>query len=261
MAFSPDSRNLGGRKEIVDRLNNHHLSLLNMKPTMNTRGPSLRFLRPKHAGPSDPFRQVRATFNAVRNIKGGTDSNCPKAFTLARKFHRLNRQTPNFALQEHLRNTRSLQRRLLRIGSMTERKKNPYDPIANPALFFRKAGDSDKTTSLVDFARRVVHSSHLSAKATAAPSPTTSQPSRLSTQVRAANPPEIGVPPPFLALPASPLELRAPSTPLPGGQRCAVSSLLSRSHTTADHATADARAEKACWCLWLEAAGQRLTSA
>ena len=39
---------------------------------------------------------------------------------------------------------------------MTERKKNPYDPIANPALFFRKAGDSDKSTSLISYAKRIV---------------------------------------------------------------------------------------------------------
>lgn len=47
MTFNPDSRNLGGRQEIVDLLNNHHLSLLNMKSTMNTRGPAFRFAKSK----------------------------------------------------------------------------------------------------------------------------------------------------------------------------------------------------------------------
>ena len=163
MAFHPDSRNLGGRKEIVDMLNNHHLSLLNMKATMHTRGHALRFVRAKSGHLRDEFKNVRATFQAVKKVKGGrlhilthpgTDSTCPKGFALARKFHSM--RGPNYHLQEHNRNTRSLQRRLLRIGSMTERKKNPYDPIANPALFFRKPGEADRATSLLSYAKRIV---------------------------------------------------------------------------------------------------------
>ena len=71
MAFNPDSRNLGGRQEIVDLLNNHHLSLLNMKATMNTRGPGFRFAKSKKNLHDDQFKQVRATFEAIRHIKGG----------------------------------------------------------------------------------------------------------------------------------------------------------------------------------------------
>ena len=49
MSFNPDSRNVGGRKEIMDILNNHHLTLLNMKSTMKTRASYLKFKKPLHS--------------------------------------------------------------------------------------------------------------------------------------------------------------------------------------------------------------------
>ena len=49
MSFNPDSRNVGGRKEIMDILNNHHLTLLNMKSTMKTRANYLKFKKPLHS--------------------------------------------------------------------------------------------------------------------------------------------------------------------------------------------------------------------
>ena len=93
MSFNPDSRNVGGRKEIMDILNNHHLTLLNIKSTMKTRASYLKFKKPLHSMSNvhkkkkscnflylfclfdsdydDDFKQVRATFNAVNKIKGG----------------------------------------------------------------------------------------------------------------------------------------------------------------------------------------------
>ena len=49
MSFNPDSRNVGGRKEIIDILNNHHLTLLNIKSTMKTRASYLKFKKPTHS--------------------------------------------------------------------------------------------------------------------------------------------------------------------------------------------------------------------
>ena len=49
MSFNPDCRNVGGRKEIMDILNNHHLTLLNMKSTMKTRASYLKFKKPLHS--------------------------------------------------------------------------------------------------------------------------------------------------------------------------------------------------------------------
>ena len=49
MSFNPDSRNVGGRKEIIDILNNHHLTLLNIKSTMKTRASYLKFKKPVHS--------------------------------------------------------------------------------------------------------------------------------------------------------------------------------------------------------------------
>jgi hypothetical protein len=39
MAFVPDERNLGGRKEIYNRLHNHYVAINHIKPTMDLRKP------------------------------------------------------------------------------------------------------------------------------------------------------------------------------------------------------------------------------
>jgi hypothetical protein len=37
------------------------------------------------------------------------------------------------------------------MGDIKERKKNLYDPIAYPSLFFRRQGQKDKKTSIIGF--------------------------------------------------------------------------------------------------------------
>lgn len=53
-------------------------------------------------------------------------------------------------MTEHHRNIRHMTRRIHDIGSVrvtqiTERKKNPMDPVTNPALFFRRPEDLSRT--------------------------------------------------------------------------------------------------------------------
>eukprot|EP00826_Nyctotherus_ovalis_P055203 TRINITY_DN7315_c0_g6_i1.p1 TRINITY_DN7315_c0_g6~~TRINITY_DN7315_c0_g6_i1.p1 ORF type:complete len:110 (-),score=29.56 TRINITY_DN7315_c0_g6_i1:492-821(-) len=54
------------------------------------------------------------------------------------------KQQSLYDLQEHAKNIKSLQYNLQRIDmrNIQERKKNPYDPIAYPSLFFRAKKDA-----------------------------------------------------------------------------------------------------------------------
>jgi hypothetical protein len=48
-----------------------------------------------------------------------------------------------------------MQRRMRDIGTPNDRKKNPFDPIVNPALLMRSSYDDMHTVSIAHFARRV----------------------------------------------------------------------------------------------------------
>mmetsp|Transcript_27515 Transcript_27515/g.49577 ORF Transcript_27515/g.49577 Transcript_27515/m.49577 type:complete len:174 (+) Transcript_27515:294-815(+) len=50
-------------------------------------------------------------------------------------------------MTEHYRNIRHMTRRIQDIGCITERKKNPMDPVTNPALFFRRPDELLRTPS------------------------------------------------------------------------------------------------------------------
>ena len=55
--------------------------------------------------------------------------------------------------QEHLKNLASLHKRILGVGSMQDRKKNPFDPIGNPVFFFTKDEKNEKGISLNGYAK------------------------------------------------------------------------------------------------------------
>ena len=73
------------------------------------------------------------------------------AFKIPDKKYRTKPLTPKkrevFQTQEHLRNLMSLNHRITEIGRWQDRLKNPYDPVAHPALFFRKVGRSTSKPS------------------------------------------------------------------------------------------------------------------
>ena len=82
---------------------------------------------------------VRATQRTILSMnKGLIDQKEPKAFPFIELLSK-NKHYNTHELVEHIKNMSSLQRRLKRlvIGKIQDRKKNPYDTIAYPALFFR----------------------------------------------------------------------------------------------------------------------------
>ena len=62
-----------------------------------------------------------------------------------------NKSGNHFALNAHVSNLASLQRRLNSVGNIQMRRKNAFDPIAYPSLFFRREGQPSKHTSIVGF--------------------------------------------------------------------------------------------------------------
>ncbi len=92
---------------------------------------------------SPEFANVRATYRAISTLrKGGIDSNAPKTFSLIRTLS-TNRKTRQRNMTEHLQNIQSLQRRMERIykGNLVDRKKNHFDCVAYPSLFFRRSDE------------------------------------------------------------------------------------------------------------------------
>ena len=97
------------------------------------------------------FEHVRITKKKVSDIKsgatpvkcGGFDNSKPFTFKLVKKLTE-RKTTGSFQMNEHLANLASLQQRITKIGSLQDRKKNPFDPISNPSLFFRRDGQSSK---------------------------------------------------------------------------------------------------------------------
>jgi hypothetical protein len=53
-------------------------------------------------------------------------------------------------------NIAGMQRRIACQGDFSNRRNNPYDPVAHPSLFFRRDGQSSKNTSILAFKRKVL---------------------------------------------------------------------------------------------------------
>ena len=142
MTFNPDERNLGGRKEIYERLNNHYQAMQHV-------GPMVHNLKPPRAhvdqggyyfGDNDDymavyksntqstfgygkknkkniyeqlqsspeFSEVREAMRRVRNVtKGDTDHAKPNTYNLSKKLTQ-NRRRNMFHFEEHIKNLASL---------------------------------------------------------------------------------------------------------------------------------------------------------
>eukprot|EP01022_Parablepharisma_sp_SALTPOND_P000950 TRINITY_DN105319_c1_g1_i1.p3 TRINITY_DN105319_c1_g1~~TRINITY_DN105319_c1_g1_i1.p3 ORF type:complete len:201 (-),score=0.17 TRINITY_DN105319_c1_g1_i1:653-1255(-) len=97
-------------------------------------------LNPIETARDPKYSLVRATYRTITTMnKGLIDRKEPNTFSLISKLSE-NKKYNHHALGEHVKNMISLQKRLRRIesGNIQDRKKNPYDPIAHPSLFFRR---------------------------------------------------------------------------------------------------------------------------
>mmetsp|Transcript_19221 Transcript_19221/g.35153 ORF Transcript_19221/g.35153 Transcript_19221/m.35153 type:complete len:252 (-) Transcript_19221:3875-4630(-) len=163
--FKPSLSNLGGRKTIVDHMNNHYVALMTVKPTISIRDQPKTHIdsisKPSHTRDlmkqDKQLEEVRETFKRVANRKSPKiDAARPETFSMAEKLSQYRNRRKKAGWSEHWSNIKHMQRRINDIGSVQERKKNPFDPITNPALFYTRA-DSPKLskTAISRFVKRV----------------------------------------------------------------------------------------------------------
>lgn len=163
--FKPSLSNSGGRKTIVDHMNSHYSALMTAKPTFSTREtPKLHVDSISKPSPArDLMKQdrhleeVRETFKRVANRKSPkVDAGRPETFTMAEKLSKYRSRRKKAGYSEHWSNIKHMQRRINDIGSLQERKKNPFDPIVNPALLYTRADSPQLSKTAVSrFVKRV----------------------------------------------------------------------------------------------------------
>lgn len=95
----------------------------------------------------EEYFNVRQTYKGVANVKPQIDVKQPLTFNMGKKIKHQSAKD-KFDDFEHVRRLNAMSKRILSLGKPHERKKNINDPIANPAYFFRKAGD-DKAIQFV----------------------------------------------------------------------------------------------------------------
>lgn len=149
--FSPDSRNLGGRNQITNLMYNHQLSLINTKPTIQTRITSPK--NPNYQKKQISYKKIMEynevfeTFRRAGNVKWSKFSSPPKTFYLKDMLSRKNNKAYKYAQFEHHLYLNSQKKRIEDLSNFSQRKKNAFDYTVHPSLFFRRKDDLQETSN------------------------------------------------------------------------------------------------------------------
>lgn len=136
--FSPDEKNLGGRKQINELVYNHHLSLLKIKPTISTLPNDT--LKPQIKKNRNPllfeelqFKEVYYSFKKVVDMKKGyINSKKPITMEFKKNLAKKSQKQEKFVQSEHENNMINQRIRIDRRSKVVERKKNEFDAVTNP---------------------------------------------------------------------------------------------------------------------------------
>ena len=133
-------KNVGGKDMILTRMVNHYSALSNAKSVIDTKAPHPPVKKTKHEIKGDLYRReqfhnVREAYKKVSNAKCYVDNKKPVTYNMKPKNH-FKSIKEKYEDIEHLRTLKAMSKRILSIGKMHERKKNRFDPIANPTYFF-----------------------------------------------------------------------------------------------------------------------------
>ena len=136
-------KNVGGKDMILTRMVNHYSALSNAKSVIDTKAPHPPVKKTKHEIKGDLYRReqfhnVREAYKKVSNAKCYVDNKKPVTYNMKPKNH-FKSIKEKYEDIEHLRTLKAMSKRILSIGKMHERKKNRFDPIANPTYFFLNA--------------------------------------------------------------------------------------------------------------------------
>jgi hypothetical protein len=138
--FVPDLRNLGGRKAIADMMTRHHEQLRAVKPTLELANLAPLRIRTHKQHDFEPPRSFSASHR-------GLDNSLPATYGLWERLSENRARKNKRDLREHQSNIKHMNRRIRAIGSLVERRKNPYDPLANPSLLFQQPAHSFITSA------------------------------------------------------------------------------------------------------------------
>lgn len=139
--FLPDSRNIGGRRQITDLIYNHQMSLINAKPMINTRVSTPKSIPSKKKVPYREilsYKEVFESFRRVGNVKWSNFSSPPKTFYLKGMLQGKNTKAFKTSQYEHQLHLNSQKRRIEDLTNVSQRKKNTFDSTVYPSLFFRR---------------------------------------------------------------------------------------------------------------------------
>lgn len=143
--FIPDHRNIGGRTQITNLIYNHQMSLLNTKPTIQTR---ISTPKPMSANKNNAnfkeiikFKEVFESFRRTRDVKWSNFSSPPKTFHLKEMLQRKNTKAYKNEQYEHNLFLKSQKQRIDELSTFTQKKKNAFDYTVHPSLFFRRKND------------------------------------------------------------------------------------------------------------------------
>lgn len=135
--FSPNEKNIGGRKQINELVYNHHFSLLRIKPITNS-FPFQIVKKPKSKKSNNlnerfEFNGVYHSFKKVVEMKKGyIDNKEPITMEMKASLQKKTGKLDKFIKSEHENNMISQRVRIARFSKTVEKKKNQMDPVTNP---------------------------------------------------------------------------------------------------------------------------------
>lgn len=157
--MKPDERNPGGQVQMAQIGKNYFTKIINAKPTIDNKRPA------SHVGKKAPpkykkMEEMGEVYEAFRKVadmkKGGIDHKAPETTKLNKMLAGRYKRGQNFIDQEHRLHHAAMVKRVQAVGtSMAERKKNQFDPVANPVVFFRRNDDVKQDIALGGFFNKV----------------------------------------------------------------------------------------------------------
>lgn len=152
--FKPDERNEGGKNQIFDHMYKHQLTIINMKPIVKSQVknvPKVVVAKKTKKKNFHEYDEVIESFKRASNVKGNNLSNKPETFEIKSMLAKKTNKGNDFIKKEHEINLKNQKKRINSLSSMKERKKNHFDPVANPVYFLRKPQSPLNEISLVPY--------------------------------------------------------------------------------------------------------------
>lgn len=152
--FRPDERNEGGKTQIFEHMVKHQENLIKMKPMVKSQIKNVsKVIVAKKAKKKDfhEFDEVIESFKRAATVKGNNLSKPPETLEIKHMLTKKKGSENDFIKQQHKLNLESQKRRIASLGTMNQRKKNNFDPVANPVYFYRKPQSPHNDISIVPF--------------------------------------------------------------------------------------------------------------